>query len=102
MPRLPKVTPVSAAPSFLPATGLKNRSASVVPGCWPRDAERAAEPQGVDRRLAWKNGSSDISQETLALGYIVALKFLPNALLSSNRRAPVTNSRSLSAISSST
>ena len=40
----------------------------MVPGCWPLDAEGAAEAQGVEEALASKNGSSDRSQETLALG----------------------------------
>ena len=36
------------------------------------------------------------------MGWTVALKFLPNALLSSKRSAPVTYSRSLKVISCST
>jgi hypothetical protein len=49
-----------------------------------------------------KNGSSDTSHDTLALGYTGASKSEPKALLSSNRRAPVMNSRSLNDISCST
>src|ERR1051325_2842775 len=83
----------SAASTFA-AFGAKNRSASVVPGWFP---EKPSAPRS--RRLPsqdhlGKKGSWEATHDTLALGEDTALKFDPKALLSSARRAPVTNSRS--------
>ena len=60
--------PVLAAPSFRPGVDVKNRSASVVPGCCPLTPSAPRSRSVLMNDASLKNGSSETSHETLALG----------------------------------
>src|SRR5207249_10887973 len=84
-----------STPLTLAVCGRKKRVASVVPG-WTPDAPMAPRSRTLLIQLhLGKNGSSEITYDTLSFGYQTVLKSLPKALLSSARRPPLMKSRSL-------
>src|SRR5437773_5497651 len=82
-PRLESVMPGASVLFVATATGLKNASASVGPGCRPLLPHAARTRSELSHDQRGKNGSSDTTHEPDTLGEVMKLKFAPKAELSS-------------------
>jgi len=86
--------PGTSTVASLTATGEKNSTASVGPGCRPERPNAARSRTELTKSLLGKNGSSDITHDAAILGYRMLPKFFPKAEFRSLRSAPVMKRRS--------